>query len=444
MALLTDQTLASGVTLTDLIHIVITGDTSQNPAGSSFKATVQQVADAIGSSSFSGGTVPFATDFTNGLSANTFSATTYFNLPSFTGEYLPLSGGTITGSSMEMIFNPNATSSQLNVSGSTGLPMIQSSIAPYLTKITASIQLGMRTWDQVGNPGYGKVGDGFVYASNETNGLNIINRQGTGTEDYVRIYAGQDANGTTPDIHIEGSGSTRGYVGIGTDTPTELLDVNGNAIIQNDFTASTINISSTPTADTSLSANYLTRDSSTGDVKIKQIPGPTVYGLFSQTGNSVTVSATTTETSVIDGGIGTLSVPANGFTIGDSFRADIGGVLNAANNETIRVRVKSGSVILLDSGPQTLPTVTNDVWTMSLNFTIRQIGVAGIASIVSLGAFHYTKLSTGNVEGFSFNTVNNTTFDTTVSNTLDITIQWGSNNVGNSIYSDIFVLNKIF
>ena len=48
MALLTDQILATGVSLNDLIHIVITGDTSQNPAGSSYKATIQQVATAIG------------------------------------------------------------------------------------------------------------------------------------------------------------------------------------------------------------------------------------------------------------------------------------------------------------------------------------------------------------------------------------------------------------
>ena len=34
MALLTDQIFATGVTPNDLIHIVITGDTSQNPAGS--------------------------------------------------------------------------------------------------------------------------------------------------------------------------------------------------------------------------------------------------------------------------------------------------------------------------------------------------------------------------------------------------------------------------
>ena len=48
MGFLTDRTLATGVTLQDLIHIVITGDTSQgNFAGSSYKATIQQVSDII-------------------------------------------------------------------------------------------------------------------------------------------------------------------------------------------------------------------------------------------------------------------------------------------------------------------------------------------------------------------------------------------------------------
>jgi hypothetical protein len=120
------------------------------------------------------------------------------------------------------------------------------------------------------------------------------------------------------------------------------------------------------------------------------------------------------------------------------------GVMNSVNNETIRIRVETGSVVLLDSGLQTLPNTTNDVWTLSINFTVRQIGVAGVASIVSLGSFTYVKTSNSSQQGFAFNTVNNTTFDTTISNTLDITVEWGSTNSGNSIYSDIFVLNKIF
>jgi hypothetical protein len=170
----------------------------------------------------------------------------------------------------------------------------------------------------------------------------------------------------------------------------------------------------------------------------------TSYGLFSQTGNSVTVSGTTTESTLIGSGIGTLSVPTNGFSVGDSFRADFGGVLNVGNNQTIRIRLKTGLVVLADSGVQPITNITNDIWSLSVIFTIRQLGNAGTASIVTLGGFNYSKTNNGTVEGFSWNTVNNTTFNTTTNNTLDITVEWGTSDTDNQIYSDIFVLNKIY
>jgi hypothetical protein len=177
------------------------------------------------------------------------------------------------------------------------------------------------------------------------------------------------------------------------------------------------------------------------------IPGPvatTNYGLFAQTANSTPITNTTTETSLINGGVGTLTVPANGFTVGDSFTAVMAGILNAANNQTIRIRVKAGSVVLLDSGVQSITNITNDVFSLNVDFTIRAIGAAGVASIVSLGTFHYVKTTNASTQGFAFNTVNSTTFDTTISNTLSITVQWGAANAGNSIYSDIFTLSKTY
>ena len=175
------------------------------------------------------------------------------------------------------------------------------------------------------------------------------------------------------------------------------------------------------------------------------VPVAVNYGLFAQTANSTIITNTTTETSLINGGVGTLTVPANGFSVGDSFRAVFGGVVNADNNQTIRIRVRAGSVLLLDSGLQNLgSSVINDVWSLNIDFTIRQIGAAGVASIVSLGGFHYTKTNNASVQGFGFNIVNNTTFDTTISNVLDVTAQWGSASTGNNIYSDIFILNKTY
>jgi len=169
-------------------------------------------------------------------------------------------------------------------------------------------------------------------------------------------------------------------------------------------------------------------------------------GLFSQIANSTPVTATTTELSILGSGVGTLSVPANGFAVGDSFTANMSGIMSAQNGNTLRLRIKSGSVVLADSGPLTMPGsgITNQVWNLTIDFTIRAIGGAGTAGIATLGQMHILKLASGSQEGFGFNTINTTTFDTTTSNTLDVTAQWSSNNANNSIYTDIFVLTKIY
>lgn len=174
-------------------------------------------------------------------------------------------------------------------------------------------------------------------------------------------------------------------------------------------------------------------------------PYTQIGGVFAQTANSPDITGTTVESTLIDGGEGTLSVPANGFQVGDSFRVAMCGVMDAINNETIQIRVKANSIILLDSNVQTLTSgIVADVWNLAIDFTIRKLGAAGTAEIVSSGKFTYIKTSNGSLEGFGFNTVNSTTFDTTINNTLDITAQWGTNDVGNKIYSSSFILTKIY
>lgn len=179
--------------------------------------------------------------------------------------------------------------------------------------------------------------------------------------------------------------------------------------------------------------------------KVKQgslNPYSQVYGLFSQTGNSVTVSGTTTETTIIGEGVGTLSVPANAFSVGDSFQLTMGGVMDNTN-DTVILRLKSGSVILGESSTFN-PAADGDNWFMSVYFTVRSVGGAGTASLSTHGNFQVVKSSNGSVFGEAFQTLNNTTFDTTSTNTLDITVQFSSNDPLNYIYSDLFVLNKIF
>jgi len=95
--------------------------------------------------------------------------------------------------------------------------------------------IGIIGENNTGFPGYGNPLDGFIYNSANANRLNIISAPtlaiGTNTDD-IRFYAGQFVDsGFGSDMHINGSGANRGFVGIGTESPTEKLHVSGNTKI---------------------------------------------------------------------------------------------------------------------------------------------------------------------------------------------------------------------
>lgn len=168
------------------------------------------------------------------------------------------------------------------------------------------------------------------------------------------------------------------------------------------------------------------------------------YGLYNQTGSSTPVANTITETTLLDGGVGTLTVPANGFTKGDAYHAVLTGHVSAQNNSTLRIRIKSNGTVLADTGAITMAGTTNKHWKLDINFSINAIGGSGVASISAGGLFVYTKDASNAFEGVNFSTETTTGFSTLVNNTLVITAQWGSANPNNSIYSNIFTLNKTY
>jgi len=217
------------------------------------------------------------------------------------------------------------------------------------------------------------------------------------------------------------------------------VDIYGDLLVTGTTSADTIVISSTPTTASSLN-EVIVRDSSSGELKYYDFTYVNV-GLFAQTGSSTPVAATTSEETLIDGGIGNLSIPANFFKPGDSFRLRMGGVVSASNSEVLKVRVKSDSIVL---GEDTIsfPNTSDRNWMLDIDFTIRTIGGAGVASIVCNGFFNFN--NTSDILGGGFVTIENTNFDTTIDNTLDVTAEWGSNDSGNSIYSTNFVLTKTF
>ena len=167
-------------------------------------------------------------------------------------------------------------------------------------------------------------------------------------------------------------------------------------------------------------------------------------GLYSQIASSAPITNTLTETSLLDGGIGTLTVPANGFQVGDAFKFDMFGHISSLNNVDLRIKVKANSTILGDTGLLRLPQTTTKHWNLEVNFTIRAIGAATVASIQSSGLFNYSKDASNAFEGAQFVTLENTTFNTTIANTLSVTAQWASASASNIIYSDTFNLYKIY
>ena len=134
-----------------------------------------------------------------------------------------------------------------------------------------------------------------------------------------------------------------------------------------------------------------------------------------------------------------MSVPANGFFVGDSFHAKIGGVISAQNSDEITVNIKAGATTLASTGLISLEAVTALGWEMEMDFTIATIGAVG--SICTNGNFAYNR-NTGSLEGYVFQDVQ--PIDTTIVNTLDITIQWNQAKTQDHIYSANFVLYKVY
>lgn len=168
------------------------------------------------------------------------------------------------------------------------------------------------------------------------------------------------------------------------------------------------------------------------------------YGLFSQIEEGEIVTGDT-EQSIIGNGVGTLTVPSNSFQIGDSFTCTLDGTLSCLNSATLHIHVKTlDGVILCDTGVIDMDVSGDKPWSLIINFTIRKLGGEEIASISSGGLFSYIKDSGTNFEGYVLGTINDTTFDTTIENTLDITAQWNTASTENQIQSQNFVLRKTY
>jgi hypothetical protein len=166
---------------------------------------------------------------------------------------------------------------------------------------------------------------------------------------------------------------------------------------------------------------------------------PQVYSIFSQIVDQTVVN-TAAETTIIGGGTptSTLTVAPNFFTAGMAFRYTTGGLFRtSANNITARFRLRNSGV-LFDSGLLVFSNrvITDTPWNVEATF-------AYMGGTVMVTNFNFQYNAGNDARGFTSQQSNNT-FNATVSNTLNFTIQWGVASANNSITTNFGVVQKIY
>jgi hypothetical protein len=172
-----------------------------------------------------------------------------------------------------------------------------------------------------------------------------------------------------------------------------------------------------------------------------------VGGLSSGTSNSAILTGSTAEQSIASATfVGNRQSPPNTFQVGDAFVAVLAGNFASANGDTLNLRLKggTGSTTILSEITVPLNSSSATYFELEINFVIRAIGAAGVADIVANYDFSYNQIAAGNFQGQRKCEINNTTFDTTILNDLDITAQFSSNSVNNSIETLLSTLGKTY
>jgi len=211
----------------------------------------------------------------------------------------------------------------------------------------------------------------------------------------------------------------------------------GNSVdrIKLDNTNVTINGLYTLPTNAGVDGEVLTRATGTSTVWNR----PQIYSIFSQIVNQ-TVANTVVDTTIIGGGTptSTLTIAPNFFTPGMTFRYTTGGLFQtSANNINARFRLRNSGV-LFDSG---LLVFSNRVipptpWNVEATF-------AYMGGTVIVTNFNFQYNAGNDARGFTSQQSNNT-FDATVSNTLNFTIEWSVASANNSITTNFGIIQKIY
>jgi hypothetical protein len=152
--------------------------------------------------------------------------------------------------------------------------------------------------------------------------------------------------------------------------------------------------------------------------------------------DTTTVSNTVTTTDTLGTIVGSNVIPANSMVQGTDFKIIAGGELRTNGvGQTILIEVRFNGDIVAETQIIQLENITTlEFFELEIDsLTIRQAGGSGVAQSIATGEFKYRDSTPNNVLRSHTMRVLNTDLDTTVANTIAITVTWGAASANNLI-----------
>lgn len=152
------------------------------------------------------------------------------------------------------------------------------------------------------------------------------------------------------------------------------------------------------------------------------------------------VTNTTTEGTIIGTGQGTLTLPANLLIAGRTIRITISGIFSddAVTPGTVTVAAKLGATTVATTGAQTpAAAISAGGWKAVVHITCRTTGVSG--TVMAHGSFENQGAALAENNWWMVNT-GTTTIDTTATQAVDVTWDWGTADTDNSTTGQIGIV----
>jgi hypothetical protein len=199
--------------------------------------TIQVDPFTASSSTFSGGTVNGATNFTNGLTANTISATTYINLP----KDVFVTGGTYSAAASTLIFTNN-TGGTFNISAITasatftggtvnGSTIFNSGLTANTLNVTSNTRLAGLTANTISATTYINLPTYISATTLSSNVLSVTSGNSTALTYTINAVTGGTYNSATGIITLSGTGSVNGtqITGLSAISSNVLFNINSGS-----------------------------------------------------------------------------------------------------------------------------------------------------------------------------------------------------------------------